>query len=66
MTYLDNIIYLSSNNRTKDAKMLFILPTRIKFGKSAIKVLSKNHFLVYGVLWNIIDVFPEMMIVAFV
>lgn len=50
MTYLDNIIHFSSNDRTKYAKMLFILSPRIKLVKSAIKVLSKNYFLVYGVL----------------
>lgn len=49
---MDNIVHFSSNNRTKDAKMLFILPPRVMSGKSAIKVLSKNHFLIHGVLWN--------------
>lgn len=64
MTYLDNIIHFSSNDRAKNAKMLFILPARIKLGKSAIKVLSENYFLVYGVLWNVI-VFTEMVMIAF-
>ena len=66
ITYLDNIIHFSSNDWTKYAKMLFILPLRIKFGKSAIKVLSENYFLVYGVLWNIVNVITEMKVIAFV
>lgn len=57
MTYLDDIIHFSSNNRTKNAEMSFKLPRRITFGKRAIKILSKDHFLVYGVLWNIVNVF---------
>lgn len=62
MTYLDDIIHFSSNDRTKNAEMLLILPQRITFGESAIEVLSKDHFLVYGVLWNIINVFTEIII----
>lgn len=70
MTYLDDIIHFCSNYRAENAKVLFILPPRITFGKSAIKVLSENNFLVYGVLWNIINIFiiyvPEMIIIVFV
>ena len=63
---MDNIIHFSSNDWTKYAKMLFIFPLRIKFGKSAIKVLSENYFLVYGVLRNIVSIFTEMKVIAFV
>lgn len=62
MTYLDDIIHFSSNNRTKNAEMLFVLPQGITFGESAIEVLSKDYFLVYGVLWDIINVFAEITI----
>lgn len=64
MTYLDDIIHFSSNNGTKNAEMLFILPQRITFGKSAIKVLSKDYFLVYGVLlsmYMVIDIFTKII-----
>lgn len=49
---MDNIVHFGSNNRTENAKVLFILPPGVPSGKGAIKVLSKNHFLEHGVLWK--------------
>jgi hypothetical protein len=71
MTYLDDIIHFSSNNRTKNTKMFLILSPRVTFGKSAVKILSKNNFLVCGVLWRVVNVFisvhfPEMRTMIFV
>lgn len=67
---MDNIVHFGSDDRTENAKMLFILPARVTFGESAVKVLPKNDLPVNGVLRNIIRVFvihfTEMVTTVFV